>query len=274
VIILRFGMNGRLATICSKALSVVHPYASMIFANRSQVFHSQAGSHAWDDIESLVRGFPNQRVLLVDASVDHTSIAAMVAHEEFKRKVLKYLNSVGALDRAIGFSSGITCFDATRIRCDAIQMLEYRRQKLAQQESFSSLRCPIYLPNLFTLVGPITYSGQGAAWAQVFKARCEQRHGIVLNEPHTRKAWVSEFSVLRTLLNFLSTDIAVNFVGPLVCGEFTLAGIAAGDENPIPKITYAQGAGKGWLLDDYLPPVMPGSLQSLSDELLRALPSL
>ena len=78
-----------------------------------------------------------------------------------------------------------------RIQKSAGHMLEYRKQKLQQEALFRSLQCPAYLPNIFTLIGPITYANQAAAWAQILKARVLQAQGALIDEPDAKKAWVN-----------------------------------------------------------------------------------
>jgi len=280
VIILRFGKSGRLARICETAARLTHPESPFFSATRGGAFQAgqgggvlqaDQGGGVWPTIDALLQSQANQQVLVLDASVDHSSSAALIAHESFKRETIASLGRAGVLARVIGFSSGIALIDAARIQPTAAHMLEYRCQKLAQEALFAGLACPVYLPQLFTLVGPITYAGQSAAWAQILKARLERAGGTVLNEPHARKAWVSEFHVLRTLLNFLAAPKPANHTGPLVSGEFTLAQIASDPDLPAPPLAYTQGAGQGWLSGDYLPPAPRHNPQTITEELLRSL---
>jgi hypothetical protein len=271
VIILRFGKSGRLARVCESAARLIYPESLFFNATRGRTFQGDRSGSEWPTVEALLRSQPNQQVLVLDASVDHSSTEAMIAHEDFKRKTLTALNRAAVLDRVVGFSSGITLVDATRIRATATHMLEYRRQKLAQEELFVSLPCAWYLPQLFTLVGPITYANQSAAWAQILKARLDRVSDAVLNEPHVRKAWTSELHVLRTLLDFLSAVRPANRTGPLVSGEFTLAQIASDPALPVPPLAFAQGHVVGWMSGDYLPPMPLHNSQTIIEELLRSL---
>lgn len=271
MIILRFGTSGRLAGICRTATRVTHPDCPVVAMSRECGFRCEDGGQEYGHLEAVMQAHPSEAFLVVDASVDHGSAEALVAHERFKRDCIAMLGRRRLLWRCVGFSSGITAIDAARVRPSATHMLEYRRQKLLQQELFTSLGCPVFLPSLFTLVGPRTYAGQKAAWAQILRSRLEREKGVVLNEPHYRKAWASEFEVLRRLLRFLAAEQPASVTGPLVEGDFTLHEIACGEKLPMPVIDYATGNGEGWLCGDYLPATTLSEPQDVTDELLRAM---
>jgi hypothetical protein len=221
-----------------------------------------------------MRAYPGEAFLVMDASVDHGSSEALVVHEKFKRDCIATLARRGLLWRCIGFSSGIAMIDAGRVRPSATHMLEYRRQKLLQEELFATLKCPVFLPRLFTLVGPRTYASQNAAWAQILRHRLDRTTGVVLNEPHARKAWVSEFEVWRCLLRFLAREQPVSVTGPLVLGDFSLHEIATGHGLPMPAVDYAIGSGEGWLCGDYLPLTPLHETLDTTDELLRIIATI
>ncbi len=272
MIILRFGKSGRLARICETAIQLAHPNACIYTANRASEFVADADATRHTTLDSLLDANLGERFLWLDASIDHSSTENLISHEAFKRRTLSTLSSHQLLDRAIGVSSGITLIPAIRIQTSAAHMREYREQKLAQERQFASLACPILLPNLFTLVGPITYASQSAAWAQILKARIVRAADTVLNEPHTRKAWTSEFHVFQTVLNFLTAITPMSRTGALVSGAFALADIAGDDILPLPPLAYSIGSGAGWLNGDYLPPEMPtGNHSSIPDALLRSI---
>jgi hypothetical protein len=272
VIILRFGKSGRLARIFQTAIQLAHPSARIYTSNRASEFVADADAIRHTTLDSLLYANPGEKFLWLDASIDHSSTENLIAHEAFKRQALSTLSSHQLLNSAIGVSSGITLIPVKRIQISATHMLEYRDQKLAQERQFASLACPIFLPNLFTLVGPITYASQSAAWAQILKARIVRAANTVLNEPQTRKAWTSEFHVFQTVLNFLTATAPMSSTGTLVSGAFTLADIAGDDRLPLPPLAYSIGSGAGWLNGDYLPPEMPsGSHSSIQDALLRSI---
>jgi hypothetical protein len=282
VIVLRFGKSGRLARICETAVRIAHPAAQVFSVTRERTFRADADDSLWVDLDSLLRSHADHRVWFLDASVDHSSSRALIEHEQFKRGVIGALKGAGVLERAVGFSSGIAAVESVRIQSIAAHMHEYRNQKLAQEALFASLDCPVYLPQVFTVVGPITYASQSAAWAQILKARLERIAGTVLNEPHAAKAWVSEHTLLRTLLEFLTTDAPEDLTGPLLSGIFTLAEIAANPKLPLRPLPYASGGSQGWLIGDYLPPGLEGcagagrprdlyDLQVMNEELLRCI---
>jgi hypothetical protein len=271
MIILRFGKSGRLAGICETAIRLACPSSLVVSLTREGTFLQDEGRAEYKSFEALLHGNPGEAFMVMDASVDHSSSAALSIHEHFKRDCIAALARQGLLWRCIGFSSGITLIDASRIRQSAAHMIEYRRQKLAQQELFESLGCPVFLPRLFTVVGPRTYAGQNAAWAHIFRARLERSTGIILNEPHSRRAWASEFTVLRCLLGFLADVRPANVNSAIVQGEFTLDEIASSFELPLPAMRYSAGSGEGWLSGDYLPPSPLVDPQTIGVELLRSL---
>lgn len=274
MIIVQFGKSGRLAQICEKTLKLTYANAMIYNVNRDGKFTSDSYDGrpvTQNSVEALLKAYPEYKCIVVDASVDHSSIQALITHETFKRETIATICRYGVLDRTIGFSSGITLLEVNRILPDAVHMLEYRRQKLAQQEQFLNLPCPVFLPRLFTLVGPITYAVQGAAWAQVLKARLKRETGTVLNEPQARKAWTSEFQVTRAVLNFLAEPTPISTMETIVSGEFTLAQIADDVSLPLPALTYTLGQRAGWLVGDYLPPQAIREPLFIHDELLRSL---
>lgn len=271
MIILRFGKSGRLAGICETATRLTHPHCVRFSLARDGSFSRDGDGAEYESFQAILQAHSGEDFLVLDASVDHSSSAALASHELFKRDCVAALDRQGLLWRCIGFSSGITLIDADRVRHSAAHMLEYRRQKLAQQELFETLGCPVFLPQLFTLVGPRTYAAQSAAWAQIFRARVERATDIVINEPHTRRAWASEYEVLRCLLGFLVHGQPTSVTSPFVQGEFTLDEIASGVELPLPLMVYSKGVGQGWLSGDYLPPSPCRDPQAIGVELLRSL---
>jgi hypothetical protein len=240
-------------------------------ANRKGAFLAEDGTRDYRHLEAILEAYPSDKILVVDASVDHGSADALVAHERFKRGCVSTVHKQGRLHCCVGFSSGIATIDAARIRTSATHMLEYRRQKLLQEELFASLNCPVFIPQLFTLIGPRTYSKQGAAWAQILRSRVDHATDTVVNEPHSRKAWASEAEVFRRLLRFLITREPSNVTGPLVQGLFTLHEVARGELLPIPPIDYSLGDTAGWLLGDYLPDSAMPPPTDLGDMLLQSL---
>lgn len=274
MIVLRFGKAGRLAKICDTAIQIAHPDAVVYTANRAGEFvadRAPIGLAKYACVETLLQRHPAAKVVLLDASVDHSSTANLVAHEKFKRNIISSLHSANVLEKAVGFSSGITMMNTTRIHASAQHMLEYRGQKLAQETLFNTLACPVFIPNIFTLVGPITYATQSAAWAQILKARLLRSSGVVLNEPEAKKAWTSEFRVFRSVLDFLAAPAPLSTKGPLVNGEFTLSEIGKGAYLNLTELAYNTSNISGWLEGDYVPESYATDHQSVYDELIRSL---
>ncbi len=270
MIVLFFGATGRVGQLCNSALRLARPMDLVYMVNRNQEFVCDSVRHA--SIHSLLTAHPHEKVIWIDASVDHSSIANLIAHEAFKRHLLFTVNQRGVLDRAIGLSSGVTLISRENIRSDALHMREYQRQKKEQECLFSALSCATLLPNLFTLVGPFTYRAQAAAWAHILKSRIESRPNVVIDEPHARKAWVSEFQLFNVVLDFLCDASPSDYMGPLVSGHFSLAEIASAPRIPWPPLEYMQGQGLGWLIGDYLPNLrLAPDCESIDEELLRSI---
>lgn len=271
MIVLRYGRTGRLARLVEGALRIAAPGATHFVAQRAGGFCADGDPAV--PLDTLLATHPETPVLWVDASVDHRSTASLIAHETLKRQTLDMLVKHECLYRAIGFSSGITQVPASAIKASAPHMQEYRTQKLLQEKQFAQLNCPFLLPQLFTLIGPITYSGQSAAWAQVLRARVSRESSVTLQEPHARKAWVSEFQVFLTVLAFLQATDPRSSSSPLVSGAFTLAQISSIECLGLPAMKWSQGNADGWMVGDYLPTdsTEKNGANSLVDALLHAL---
>lgn len=271
MIILCFGSTGRMANICSFATRLIHPNAKYLTHKRDGYFTGDVDKEKYLLFKDLVLDNSSQEFLVIDASVDHSSLEAMVTHESFKHDCIRWLSRNNLLLGCIGFSSGITLIKPNQITANANHMLEYRHQKLKQEELFASLSCPIFLPKLFTVVGPLTYVKQSTAWAKILKARVKSQPKTVLNDPHAYKAWASEFEIFKQILAFLNTDKSSNFTHPIVQGAFTLAGIAGSRLLPFPCLPFDQGDTLSWLIGDYVPPLSMKNSYPIEDELLRVL---
>lgn len=274
MIILRFGVAGRLATICKRALAMVYPNGIFYHYSRGIGFVAESAGEIgayFNTLEECIGPWRDQKVVVIDSSVDHSTTENLIVHEDYKREVIRRLDQAGLLKKVVGFSSGISMLGIDRIDSSATHMLEYRAQKLHQQSVFANLSCPIYLPNLFTLVGSVTYARQNAAWAQILKARIERSRTVELHEPWSRRAWVSESSVFKSVLAFLTDDAPICVRGALVDGVFTLAEIAEADLLGVPGLAFQRGKKLGWLKGDYLPGQSVDGALPIQDELLRCL---
>lgn len=215
------------------------------------------------------RGGP---VVVIDASVDHSSTECLRRHEAEKRQAIRWLEREDPLQKIVGFSSGIALLSPQQINPGSVHMMAYRTEKCAQQELFAEIDAPSFLPNLFTLVGPMTYSQQAAAWAQVLKARLSCVSQLTLHDPMVRRFWVSEHTVFTRLLEFLRAVQPFSMAGALVDGIFTLADIAVQPLGAdIAPINFVRGTQRGWLLGDYVVGVEPTNPTPIAPELLRTL---
>lgn len=272
--ILRFGKTGRIAHIAQRACEAAFSKPDFFTYQRTGGYIHEATNNYYENFQSCVRSFDQSQFLVIDASIDHSNIDALKEHESIKRNVLLWLSNEKLLSKVAGFSSGISLLNQSQIDASALHMVAYREQKLIQQNFFQSLNCHFYLPNIFTLLGPITYGRQSAAWAQVLKARLTGETQFVINDPYSERLWVSEYSVFMSLLNFLRSIEPNNISGALVDGLFTLDEIASNNFiEGVPLLRYTKGSNNGWLIGDYKPPAFKllGNPISIYPELTRSL---
>lgn len=254
--IVLFGARGRLGSLCAAELPGARTEDVLYEYQRDGTFTSRGP----DGVEGaplraseLMRALRNRRVVFCDCSVDHSSTEAMRRHERTKHDLCAWLNDQGALHAAIGFSSGIAWLDESSIRLHADHMRAYREVKLEQERLYATLRCRVFIPALFTLVGARTYQLQATAWAMVLKQRVAQGTGLVLHDPLTRRFWVAETSVRRALKRFLGGAGPERVSGPLVDGVFSLDDVARVElPGGLPALSYAVGASSAWHDGDYL----------------------
>ncbi len=273
--VLRFGKSGRLARIAQRACEAAYPNVEFCTQQRSGGYLQESTDvpgQFHPSLQSCMQAWQDSPVVVIDASVDHSGIESLLQHEAQKRDEIVWLERRGLLAKAVGFSSGIALLDLHQIDSGASHMLAYRAQKRLQQELFAKLRCPSFQPNLFTLVGPITYSRQSAAWAQILRARLAGTSDLLLHEPLVRRFWVSEQRVFTLLLGFLRGTQPASIAGALVDGVFCLADVAVmplGVE--VPPLDYLLGNQRGWLRGDYVVDAELANPQLFAPELLRAL---
>ena len=250
--ILRFGSTGRIAKITQRAFEALFLKPDIYTYQRNGGYLHELTNTFYSNLEKCSTSWGSSKIVFVDTSIDHSNINSLIEHENLKHKVILWLAEKKILYKAIGFSSGITLIDKNSISPIADQMLAYREKKIIQEDYFSSLDCQFYLPNIFTLIGPATYSRQAAAWAQVLSARLKSATNFKINEPYSKRLWVSEKFLFISLLHFLRNQSNSNVTGPLVQGSFTLDQIANIDlEICIPPLKYLNNKKNGWLLGDY-----------------------
>ena len=251
-----FGATGRLGSLCGEVLRDAARTGTYYVFRRDGSFVSHppdgAAQQALRPAE-LRDALRDQPVLFCDCSIDHSGTEAMQRHEVFKRDLCAWLDERGALRAAIGFSSGIARLAADRIRPHAEHMRAYRAVKLTQERHYQALRCPVFLPALFTLIGPRTYARQAAAWAVVLKWRTEGIEGAVLHDPFTRRFWVDESTVRLALADFLAGSGPERIMQPLVDGIFNLDEVARIElADGAAPLGYTVGTSSAWHDGDYL----------------------
>ncbi|WP_297914855.1 hypothetical protein [Thiomonas sp.] len=254
--VLMFGARGRLGTICGAELERRAPGSTRFEHQRDGSFLRSVGGRRESlrlrpaELAALARSEP---LVFVDCSVDHRSTDALRHHEAEKAELCEQLDRASLLACAIGFGSGIAQLPAQRIRADHPHMLAYRDVKLRQMELYARLRCPSFLPSIFTLVGPLTYARQAAAWASILAERARASADTLVHDPLTRRFWVDESTVARNLAAFLAAEHPASVSGPAVDGCFCLDDVArvplaAG----LPELRYRSGSSDSWCIGDYV----------------------
>jgi hypothetical protein len=95
----------------------------------------------------------------------------------------------------------------------------YANTKRAQKNLYQSIFKKCFFPDIFVLIGPITYRVQGAAWTTILRNALEGRP-IKLSDRFGERSWVSEASVQACITKFFSTGkLCLN---ALVDGQFSL----------------------------------------------------
>ena len=251
-----FGARGRLGTICREVLARLDAGVICLEHQRDGSFlRREDGCEPAARVErhELARQAGSQPWVFVDASVDHRSTEALLRHEADKAALCEQLDRASLLDRAIGFSSGIAHLPARNIRADHPHMLAYREVKLRQMDLYAGLRCPAFLPSIFTLVGPVTYARQAAAWARILAERVRAQEPSVIHDPFSRRFWVDEATVAQALSGFAAGDHPASVRGPLVDGSFCLDDVA---RLPLaaghPALRYRVGVSDSWCIGDYV----------------------
>lgn len=251
-----FGARGRLGTLCREVLAGLDPDAICLEHQRDGSFLRRVGGgQAMSRVErsELAAQADSEPWVFVDASVDHRGTEALQRHEADKAELCEQLDRASLLGRAIGFSSGIAHLPAQRIRAEHPHMLAYRETKLRQMELYERLRCPGFLPSIFTLVGPITHARQAAAWARILAERVRAQEQTVIHDPFSRRFWVDEATVAQALSGFLREPHPAAVRGPLVDGCFCLDDVA---RLPLaaghPALRYRVGVSDSWCVGDYV----------------------
>ncbi len=252
MIALFFGLNGRLGVVCRSALLSAFPNITIVSFNRNNEFCVHNSTiKKFTKIDQFMRICAEKECLIFDCSIDHSSTLAMYKHESIKRALIIDLVNKNVVKKYIGFSSGITFFSDDDISLKYQHMTHYREVKLSQEKFVISLNVPVFLPNIFTLIGKETFIRKASAWASIFMDRINGKSDCVINDPFQMRSWVSEDSVCKALVRFLSVESSPSVFGALTDGLFSLDKITSLPINNLPALSYKQGRADNWLVKDY-----------------------
>lgn len=193
--IILMGPTGRLGRVCKRAL---YPFGTLtVDVIRGGIirFNDQS-TYSLEDAGCLEGNW-----VVIDASVDYSSLEAFLSWESRKRKFVQQLYNDGKLEAYVAFSSGIVEFDPGFI--DDEFKKEYRAAKVTLEKFATSLNVPIYCPRIFTLIGPETWAYGKIAWVQVAKQVIEQGFAMVAY-PDEIKSWVAESTIEAQIRDFVS----------------------------------------------------------------------
>jgi len=160
--------------------------------------------------------------MVIDASVDYTSLEHMEAHEDAKLTFLEMLSKRGDLAGLLAFSSGVVEFDDAVIKTEWHR--RYKRLKLRLESFVQDLSCPAYCPRLFVVIGPYSLKVATTGWVDVMRQACAgARVGMAM--PGEPRSWVAESFLIAELSRFFDAPGEARRTTPLN-GTFCLGEIA------------------------------------------------
>jgi len=245
---LLFGASGRLGKLCSELMSARRvPFGRLLRNGDLEYGGSRIGNI--HEVEP-----PPGRFAVIDASIDHASLAAMSAHEDAKSAFLERLNSRGGLAGLLAFSSGVAEFDDALIKTEWHRC--YKRAKLRLEEFASRLSCPAYCPRLFVVIGPRSFEAAATGWVDVLRQACDGTR-VAMGQPHEPRSWVAEGFLGRQINAFLDAPAEARPATP-VNGTFSLELIARFAAQQLHReITIERREVAGWLSVPYVSRAAP-----------------
>jgi hypothetical protein len=245
---LLFGASGRLGKLCSELMSARRMPCGSLLRNGDLVY----GGSRIGNIHEVEP--PPGRYAVIDASIDHGSLAAMSAHEDAKSTFLERLNSRGGLAGLLAFSSGVAEFDDALIKTEWHRC--YKRAKLRLEGFASRLSCPAYCPRLFVVIGPRSFEAAATGWVDVVRQACESAR-VGMGMPDEPRSWVAESFLERQINAFLDAPGEARPATPLN-GTFSLGLIARFAAQQLGReIAIERRDVAGWLSVPYVSRVAP-----------------
>ncbi len=213
---LLFGDRGRLGGLCAEVLGERGiPYGTLQRSGDLMFAGACLGNiHR--------RPAAPESFLIIDASIDHSSLDRMIAHEDAKLAFLEGLEARGELGALVAFSSGVVEFDNSQIKTD--WHLRYKHLKLRLESFVQSLSCPAWCPRLFVVIGPRAFRAATTGWVSIVRQACVGGR-VEIAAPTEPRSWVAETYLREVLARFFDAPQEYRPSTPLN-GTFRLGDIA------------------------------------------------
>ena len=217
-IYLIFGASGRVGRV---VLSGMNEEDVLLRVKRNLCFSASAFKGEMN-LDSIFEEYPNSMISVLDFSVDYTGIDEMKAHELSKREIITRLKRAEKLSSYVGISSG-----AVQFNDDLIQDLFYKEYAVSKKQQLlflQSLNVPFFFPQVFTLIGPISFMNKKIGWVDVLESALVSEV-VEIGDPFEKRSWVSESALKEAIFNFLKSPNGGTAL-PIVEGDFCLYDIA------------------------------------------------
>lgn len=245
---LLFGERGRLGGLCAEVLVECRIPFGTLQRSGDLMF-------AGECLGNIHRGpaVPG-RFSIIDASIDHSSLERMIAHEDAKLAFMEALEARGGLSGLVAFSSGVVEFDDANITTD--WHLRYKHLKLRFEAFAQNLSCPAYCPRLFVVIGPRSFRAVTTGWVSIVRQACVGGR-VAIAAPAEPRSWVAETYLREVLARFFEAPEEYRPSTPLN-GTFCLGDIARSVAGQLKRSIVIESCdAPGWLSVPYVSHVQP-----------------
>lgn len=240
-IALIFGATGRLGRMMLQSLEKLHIPSLTI----------TRGILADYLTTRVLPALPRRPILIIDASIDYTSIAHLRRHEAEKHDLMEAIAQQYEIKLIASFSSGATDFDDALI--NNIFYKEYKQVKQENLVFFQSLNVRVFYPKIYTLIGPFSLAIRSTGWVNVFE-QARTLEEVIIAHPNEPRSWVAE-SVIQKLFFDFTTGHQTEYLAAAVCGTFQLADIVSFFEQCRGRsLKIKRGQATPWLKVPYVAP--------------------
>lgn len=236
-----FGATGRLGMTMSETLEKLHiPIVNVSRASLADYLSGRA-----------YPVLPTPRIIVVDASVDYTSISHLRQHETDKWRLIRSLALQHEIGLIASFSSGVTDFEDRQIT--DLFYLAYKKTKQENLIFYRSLRTRIFFPKIYTLIGPRSYLVKSTGWVDIFE-QARVFNEISVAHPYEPRSWTTECTIQDLFVDFFMGEQPEYLLAP-VCGIFQLADIISFfEELRCCSLTIKKTKANSWLSVPYVAP--------------------